>query len=231
MDDYRSLKQWLEETADVPLEAMDAFFHKRLDDYEAHMAIWSVHYEWMAAILPETTRTLLDIGCGTGLELDCIYRRFPDLAVTGIDLAADMLAVLQKKHGDKQPTLRCEDYFAAELGEWLYDAVVSFETLHHFPAEQKWGLFQKICRSLKPGGVYLECDYIATSQAIEDLTFAECARRRTRDKIPPEQFVHFDTPLTLAHEVEALEGAGFARVEVVGFLPGDDHTVMLRAIR
>ncbi len=231
MDDYRSLKQWLEETADVPLEAMDTFFHNRLDGYEEHMAVWSVHYEWMAAILPETTRTLLDIGCGTGLELDCIYRRFPEMEVTGIDLAANMLAVLQKKHGDKRPILRCEDYFTAELGEGLYDAAVSFETLHHFPAEQKRSLFQKICRSLKPGGVYLECDYIATSQAIEELTFAECARRRLRDHIPAGQFVHFDTPLTLAHEVEAMEGAGFARVEVVGFLPEDDHTVMLRAIR
>ncbi len=231
MDDYQSLKQWLDETADVPLEAMDSFFNRRLSEYEDHMSPWSAHYEWMATLLADDIETLLDIGCGTGLELDCIYRRFPALRVTGVDLAKDMLAKLWEKHGDKSPVLRCEDYFTADLGEGIYDGVVSFETLHHFTAEKKVQVFRNICRSLKPGGVYLECDYIATSPAIEALVFSECARRRKRDNIPEDVFVHFDTPLTLAHEVEAMEKAGFSKVEVVGFLPGDDHTVMIRATK
>ena len=132
---------------------------------------------------------------------------------------------------DKRLALVQGDYFALDLGEALYDAVVSFETLHHFSASKKAGLFRQIHRCLKPGGIYLECDYIAVSQAIEDLAFAECARRRRRDGIPDGVFVHFDTPLTLEHELQALRDGGFSRVEVVGFLPEDDHTPMLRAVK
>ena len=230
-NDYLSLKQWLEETRDVPLEAMDAFFNARIGDYEEHMAQWTAHYRWMAELIPPETKTLLDIGCGTGLELDTIFARLPELQVTGIDMAEEMLSKLREKHGSRNLTLIRDDYFLHPLGEAVYDGVISFETLHHFPADTKIRLFAKICRALKPGGFYLECDYIASSQAIEDLVFTEAARRRKRDSIPPEQFVHFDTPLTLEHEMDAMRCAGFSSVELVGFLPDDNHTAMIRCIK
>lgn len=230
-EDYLELKAWLDETRDVPLEAMDAFFDARIGDYEAHMSPWEKHYAWMAGLLPEGIETLLDIGCGTGLELDCIFRRFPALRVTGVDLSAEMLAQLRRKHGDKRLSLVRADYFTHPLGENVFDAAVSFETLHHYTMERKTLLFRRLRQALRPGGVYLECDYIAGTQAIEDLVFAESARRRARDGIAPEAFVHFDTPLTLSHEMQALRDAGFARVECIGFLPGDNHTPMIRAVK
>ena len=228
---FREWAAWREATCDEPLEGMAAFFDARVGDYEAHMARWGEHYRWMARLLPDGVRTLLDLGCGTGLELDRIFERFPDLAVTGIDLSPDMLERLARKHEGKRLTLICADYFGCDPGENRFDAAVSFETLHHWPAAQKTALFQKVRRALRPGGCYLQCDYIATSQAMEDAAMAECARRRARDNVPADAFVHFDTPLTLAHEMQALESAGFSSVELLGFLEGDDHTAMLRAVR
>lgn len=228
---YIELKAWLDDTRDVPLEEMDAFFDARIGDYEEHMARWQPHYRWMAELIPEGTKTLLDIGCGTGLELDHIFERFPALSVTGIDLSREMLAKLVQKHGTRDLTVIRDDYFLYDFGENRYDTVIAFETLHHFTAEKKAGLFAKICRALKPGGVFLECDYIATSQEIEDLVFGECRRRRERDGIEGDVFVHFDTPLTLEHEMQAMRSAGFRSVELVGFLPEDDHTAMIRAIK
>ncbi|MBR2435852.1 MAG: methyltransferase domain-containing protein [Lentisphaeria bacterium] len=229
--DFLSLKQWLDETWDVPLEAMDAFFNARIGDYEEHMSPWTAHYRWMAELIPADTKTILDIGCGTGLELDIIFARLPDLQVTGIDMAEEMLSKLREKHGNRNLTLIRDDYFRHPFGESVYDGVISFETLHHFPAETKTRLLEKICRALRPGGFYLECDYIASTQAIEDLVFAEAARRRERDRIPPDTFVHFDTPLTLEHEMAAMRDAGFSTVELVGFLPDDNHTAMIRGIK
>lgn len=229
--DYLELKAWLEETRDEPLEAMGAFFDSHISEYEDHMSPWQKHYEWIAQLLPSHAETLLDLGCGSGLELDPIFRRFPNLRVTGVDLSEEMLALLKRKHPQRALTLVQADYFCHDFGEGRFDSAVSFETLHHFTSEKKTSLFSRLCRSLKPGGVYLECDYIARTQAIEDLVFAECARRRRRDGIPDDVFVHFDTPLTLEHEMDAMKQAGFSRVELVGFLPEDDHTPMIRAVK
>ncbi len=228
---FAELKKWILETKEEPLETMAGFFDARIGDYEAHMARWSGHYRWMAEHLPPRMTDLLDIGCGSGLELDCIFERFPDLRATGVDLSGEMLAKLGRKHPDKALTLIRADYFSFDMGKGRYDAVVSFETLHHFKVEKKTELFGKIYESLRPGGVYLECDYIALSQEIEDTAFAECERRRRRDGIPDGVFVHFDTPLTLEHEISALKRGGFDRVEVVGFLPNDDHTPLIRAVK
>ena len=229
---YQELKKWLEETADEPLEEMAAFFDARIDGYEEHMSPWREHYEWMARQLASewsgdgNGKTLLDIGCGSGLELDCIFRQFPSLHVTGVDLSKEMLAKLSAKHAPRSLTLIQADYFTYPLGESCYDAAVSFETLHHFTMEKKKEIFTKLHRCIKPGGIYLECDYIADKQEIEDLLFAECERRRKRDQIPPEAFVHFDAPLTLEHEMQAMQEAGFSKVKLIGCLEG---TPMIRA--
>ncbi len=133
---YRELKEWLDKTQNEPLETMAAFFNARVDSYEEHMSRWKRQYAWMAQLLPAETETLLDIGCGTGLELDCIFSRFSHLRITGIDLSESMLAVLSQKHADKALTLICGDYFQQDFGESRFDAVVAFETLHHFTAEK-----------------------------------------------------------------------------------------------
>lgn len=232
--EYLELKKWLEETADEPLEEMDAFFNARIEGYEEHMSPWKEHYAWMARQLSAewsgdgNKKTLLDIGCGSGLELDCIFEKFPNLHVTGIDLSTEMLRKLSDKHRERNLELVQADYFTYPFGENCFDAVVSFETLHHFTMEKKKEVFTKLYHCLKPGGIYLECDYIADTQEIEDLLFAECDRRRKRDGILPETFVHFDTPLTLEHEMQAMRESGFEQMELIGNLEG---TPMIRAVK
>lgn len=56
------------------LETMSDFFEARTEGYDEHM-INDVEgckkgYELMATLVPVNTDTLLDLGCGTGLELD-----------------------------------------------------------------------------------------------------------------------------------------------------------------
>ena len=68
----QDLKQWLQDTSDSPLEEMSDFFTKRLDDYEDHMSVWEQSYQIFAESLPSKCKNILDLGCGTGLELDKI---------------------------------------------------------------------------------------------------------------------------------------------------------------
>ncbi len=138
----QDLKQWLHDTSDSPLEEMSDFFTKRLDGYEEHMSIWEKSYQMFAEVLPSDCQKILDLGCGTGLELDQIWQRKSDMDVTGVDLCQSMLDQLLKKHSDKRLTTVCQDYFRYDLGNEKWDAVISFESLHHFLPERKKKLYQ-----------------------------------------------------------------------------------------
>ena len=229
MSDFTSIKQWLKSTEDEPLETMSGFFDRRVDSYEDHMRPWRAYYRWLGELIPAQAETLLDLGCGTGLELDEIFRLHPDIRVTGIDLAPGMLARLREKHPERKLTLTVGDYLTVPLAPCAFDVAVAFETLHHFPPETKLGLFRRIFAALRPGGMLLEGDYIAESDEMETYLFQELARRRARQHVPEGTFVHFDTPLTLAHELSLLSQAGFT-AEVLGYR-GEDNAPMIRAIK
>ena len=229
MSDFTSIKQWLKSTEDEPLETMSGFFDRRVDSYEDHMRPWRAYYRWLGELIPAQAETLLDLGCGTGLELDEIFRLHPDIRVTGIDLAPGMLARLREKHPERKLTLTVGDYLTVPLAPCAFDVAVAFETLHHFPPETKLGLFRRIFAALRPGGMLLEGDYIAESDEMETYLFQELAQRRARQHVPEGTFVHFDTPLTLAHELSLLSQAGFT-AEVLGYR-SEDNTPMIRAIK
>ena len=137
---------------------MTDFFAARVEGYDEHM-LKNVDgcregYEKMAELLPDSVKSLLDLGCGTGLELDEIFKTKPELSVTGVDLSKSMLDCLRRKHPEKNLTLLEASYFDADFGVEAFDAAVSFETMHHFSHAEKIGLYAKICRALRPGGRY-----------------------------------------------------------------------------
>ena len=83
------------------LEKMGAFFEARLDGYEEHMLkniqAAEEFYPFTAELLPEFAGAqVLDLGCGTGLELNWYFRQNPKACVTGIDLSEKMLEVFRK---------------------------------------------------------------------------------------------------------------------------------------
>ena len=47
------------------------------------------------------------------------------------------------------------------------------------------------------------------------MTPRELIRLKAEQGISDDEFYHYDTPLTVAHETEALLTAGFSRVEVL----------------
>jgi len=220
----QDLKQWLHDTSDSPLEDMSDFFSKRLDGYEEHMSVWEKSYKLFAELLPFKCREILDLGCGTGLELDHIWQKDLAIEVTGVDLCQSMLDKLLEKHSDKHLITVCQDYFQYNLGYGKWDAIISFESLHHFLPERKGELYRKIYNGLKKGGVFILGDYIACCDEEEELLRNVYLKKRKQSLIPDNHFVHFDIPLTLEHESKLLQDAGFT-IEKVLDIP-DEVTII-----
>ncbi len=149
------------------------------------------------------------------MELDKIWQKNPDADVTGVDLCQSMLDKLLEKHPDKHLTTVCQDYFQYDFGYGKWDAVISFESLHHFLPDRKKDLYQKTYNGLKNGGVFILGDYIACCDEEEELLRNVYLKKRRQSAIPDCCFVHFDIPLTLEHEGKLLQNAGFTIEKVL----------------
>ena len=217
------------------LEKMADFFTSRVDEYDNHMMNDVVGckegYIKMAELLPETVVNLLDLGCGTGLELDEIFKIRPNIKVTGVDLSKAMLGILKQKHPNQDLTLINANYFDYDFGIEWFDAIISFQTMHHFSHEQKIQLYSRIYSALKPGGKYIECDYMVIEQKDEDYNFKESVRIRNEQNITDGEFYHYDTPCTIENQLKMLRRAKFEKVEMVWRLENTTIVVAERAMK
>ena len=78
----------------MPLEEMNSFFDARVKDYEEYVRQEADgaqdYYRETAKLIPKRKRlSLVDLGVGTGLELDEIFQQNPGVTVTGIDIGGD----------------------------------------------------------------------------------------------------------------------------------------------
>lgn len=199
------------------LERMDNFFTARVDGYDEHMRQYveedSEFYAYTASLLPKKENAaVLDLGCGTGLELEAFFKINPTAEVTGIDLTEAMLTALKDKLPDKIITTVCGSYFDVPFGEETFDAAVSVESLHHFSEEEKLPLFTKLRKALKPGGFFVLTDFYADTDDQERFFRSELIRLRKEQNLPDGVFYHYDTPMTVEHEKKILLAAGFSKV-------------------
>ena len=104
--------------------------------------------------------TILDVGCGTGLELEYIFERAPNARITGLDQAPRMLAELHRKYADRHDQISLVQASCLEYPKELsnFDFALSILTLHHFPSKTKRGIYSSIRSSLKETGTYIEGD-------------------------------------------------------------------------
>lgn len=95
---------------------------------------------------------VLDLGCGYGWH--CKYAAEQGAAsVLGIDLSEKMIARAREINGDERITYRICGLEEYEYPEEEYDCAVSNLALHYI--ENLDSVYQKICRTLKPGGIFL----------------------------------------------------------------------------
>ena len=175
----------------------------------------------LASFFPQHTKKIIDLGIGTGLELDTIFKRFPDIEVTGLDIAQNMMNKIQQKYPDKKINLICKSYLDYDFGINIFDVALSAMTLHHYNHKTKTDLYRRIHSSLKHNGVYIECDYMITEeeyenpQEKEDFYFSEAERLKKEQCLSDKVAYHYDTPCTVQNQKKMLFKAGFSKVNEV----------------
>ena len=184
-------------------ENMREFFNRKADEN----AYDSVHLTMMGNktpmidLLPEGTKRVLDLGAGTGLELIPLFERFPDVRVTAVDVAEEMLNQLSKRDFADKVEIICGDFFDVDFGSG-FDAMISTSALHHFEESDKARLYATVFESLRPGGLFINSDKCAATQEEQDYAFRELAEE-------PNKYAHMDTPLTVENEKKLVESVGF----------------------
>ncbi len=206
-------------------EPMKDFFNTRVDGYDKHMRINVASFEkiYTTIATPITCSyeplKILDLGCGTGLELDAVFQKTPNALITGIDLSKEMLCKLEEKYVSKKPQLSLivGSYLETPFPELTYDFVLSVMTLHHLTRSEKSRIYDKIHKTLKKGGIYIEGDYVVNPLEAEK-RFQQYNIIKETYKIEDMHNYHVDIPFTKQAQIELFHKAGFHSIEIVNEL-------------
>jgi len=199
-------------------ENMAAFF-ARATGYDVHMrdiafesdTTFTQFYQAVSSPIGKTNQPLkiLDLGCGTGLELEALFQRVPNALITGVDVSENMLERLRKRYiaHMSQITLVTDSYLTMPFGTQVYDHIISAMAVHHLLRDTKRKLYMKIHTALKPGGKYIEGDSVVPAE-MESQFLAEYHQQVAGMPRAEDGHYHIDVPFSIDTEIPAV-GGGF----------------------
>ena len=186
---------------------MNEFFNRVADiDYdERHLKLIEAK-EKIIDFLPGNMKNVIDLGTGTGLQLIKLYKKYPNVHTIAIDISDGMLKKLEERHISDNITIVNKSFFDYDFGNDI-DAVISSQALHHFEPKDKLTLYKKVYDCLKKDGVFVNEDYFAEDEETEKQLFEDYYN------LVRGEGKHYDTPLTIDHEIEILKEVGFRKIE------------------
>jgi tRNA (cmo5U34)-methyltransferase len=203
-------------------EEMKSFFDQRVDGYDEHMVAiledYDNFYKNIAAPFQNTDKPIevLDLGAGTGIELEYIFEQAPNARVTAVDLSEEMLKRLVKKYEEYSSQIKtiADSYLSLELTPCSFDYIVTVMSLHHLMPSKKISLYKKLREALVPAGSFIEGDYIVSAEEEKKLLNEFYQYKKNNPLIEDGQY-HIDIPFSEKTQIKALKDAGFKEVNVL----------------
>jgi len=194
-----------------------------LTEYDSRIRTFIPHYEEMldvaAAAIPARTRTIVDLGVGTGaLSARCLATAARATTV-GIDVDPEILALAKRRLGERAAFIT-GSFLRAPLP--ACDALVASFALHHVRTRAaKASLYRRVRAALRAGGVFISVDSnpasetaVRRAQLDEWLGHLRQTYSASRAKAIFTSWSHEDVYVPLDAEIDLMRSAGF-RVELI----------------
>lgn len=104
---------------------------------------------------------ILEVGCGTGKNIELLEYLFPDARIFGVDLSESMLDKARKKFDNRQVSLIRKAYGKSALELEPFDIILFSYSLSMLGDDIDAAL-QQACKDLKPGGFIAAVDFHQT---------------------------------------------------------------------
>lgn len=132
----------------------------RLEEYDARIRTFIPDYDTMldvaASLVPRRTRTIVDLGVGTGALASRCLRHAPRARVVGIDADAEVLTLASRRIG-RRLTAVAGSFLRTPLPRC--DLVAASFALHHVRTRAaKAALYQRVRAALATGGRLIVVD-------------------------------------------------------------------------
>ena len=147
-------------------------FSTRAEDYDRLQPIRIEMFEFYHSLamdfIPfgdQTEFRMLDLGCGTGIFLNCVLMKYPKATCVAIDFSDEMMKFAAQKVSTFSDRV---EFFQRDLNEGLLEGlgsfqfVASFSTIHHLTDENKVRIFRQIYDVLETGGWFFFIDAMST---------------------------------------------------------------------
>lgn len=170
--------------------------------------------------------TILDIGSGSGLVEEQLFRRLPDASVVGVDYSPAMIAIAAKRlrGKEKQFVIVQQDLCniqASKLPERDYRVAFSVQTIHNLPPESQRNVMHWVHKLLAKPGFFFLLDRVAVPGADSFPCYQSVWKRQEKiysssideggSFLEHQQYLEEqgDSPLTLQENLKILADSGF----------------------
>lgn len=120
----------------------------------------------------------IDLGCGNGILGKAILQLYPEAQGFFIDISETMLDAAKNSLNNSHKSVH---FILEDFGkkQWLkslenqapFDVIVSGFSIHHQPNKRKKEIYQEIYELLKPAGIFLNLEHIASKSKLGEDAF------------------------------------------------------------
>jgi ubiquinone/menaquinone biosynthesis C-methylase UbiE len=177
----------------------------------------------------------LDLGCGDGILGRAILSKYPDAKGIFLDFSEPMIEAAKNKldRSDGVEFITADfgrsDCLDALSSQYPFDAIVSGFAIHHQSDERKKEIYAEIYNLLKPGGLFLNLEHVASASlwlgTVSDELFVDSLYEfhqakgsdRSKDEIAHSYYHRPDKAANILSSVELqcdwLREIGFSNVD------------------